>query len=211
MRGYLSFRIFDEFSLKHMRRERLPVQEHSVEEMLVKLTKNLKHLSVDRLAYHGKSIVGTNTSKVSGSSDATGVTILAPYLHTGMSSFASRLPDRLCRPRDDEATAHLGKYILAKMAAKKNLLPDQVIYQQKISAVDAPIDAWYMGPLRDDMLEMVKCLPFDYNERFVRGLIASNFVRNLHRKYVSSDHLTTHEMSFLITYARFTRVSKQTR
>lgn len=209
MRGFLNFRIFDEISLKHLRKDRSNEQEYSIEEILFKLTKNLKHLSPDRLAYRGKSSIGTNKSKISGSSDAAGVTILSPYLHAGLASFAKRLPDRFCRPEGDKATAETGKYILAKMAEKKHLLPDEIIFQPKLAAVSAPIDDWYMGPLRNDILEIVKYLPFNYDKKFMRGLIASNFVRELYVKYLSGDHLTTHEMSLLLTYAGFTRVAKQ--
>lgn len=209
MRGYLNFRVFDEISLNHLRTDLAPEQELSVEEILRELTKKLCELTPDRLAYHGKAAASANKSKMLGSSHSVGITITSPYLHPGLDALAKQLPDQLCRPNKDTVTAVTGKYILMKMAEKKKLLPKEIIHQRKISAVEAPIDDWYFGPLKNYVMEVVQGLPFDYNELYIRNLLRPKLAEKYYKSFISSDHLTTHGISLLATYASFTKALKK--
>jgi asparagine synthetase B (glutamine-hydrolysing) len=204
-RGFLNFRIFDESSLQRLRRDAPPMQERDVEGMLDALTAGLEHLSPARLAYAGKAGVSANKAKLGGSSDHTGVIIYAPYLHPGLKRLAESLPDRLLRPGSDRDTAVTGKYVLLKMAERKGMLPREVIYQRKVAAVDAPIDAWYAGPLRSDMIALLRHLPFRTDERYVETLLDGTWASRFYGRRLSSDRLTTHEASLLATYAALVR------
>jgi asparagine synthase (glutamine-hydrolysing) len=208
VRGHIYFSIFDELSLKRLRAEPPPDHEKGIEDILKNLSEGLQGLSPDRLTYHGKSSASANKAKMLGSSNSSGITILSPYLHPGMANIARQLPDHLLRPEKKTASAVTGKYILMKMAEKKKLLPYEVIYQKKIAAVDAPIDDWYFGPLKNFMMEIMQGLPFKYNENYIKQLLTPKLAEDIYRKYLSSDHLTSHGLSLLATYASFTKALK---
>ena len=171
VREYLTFRIFDELSLKQLRINTPPNQEKEIEEILLIFSSSLKGISPIRIAYLGKSAVSPNKTKIVGSSDSTGVVINSPYLHLGLKNLALNLPEQLCRPQQRNPSSVTGKYILMRMAEKKKLLPKEVIYQKKVAAVDAPIDNWYAGPLKPLLIELVKGLPFSYNERYISAAL----------------------------------------
>ncbi len=209
IRGHIYFNIFDELSLKRLRNEPPPDQELGIDEILESLAEGLKGLSPDRLTYHGKSAASANKAKMLGSSHSSGLAIMSPYLHPGMSRIANQIPDRLLRPDKKTESQVTGKYILLKMAEKKKLLPKDVIYQKKIAAVDAPIDQWYSGPLKPMMLELMKSLPFKCNEEYVSNLLKPKYAEEIYRRYLSSDHLTSHEISLLATYASFTKALRE--
>ena len=180
-----------------------------IEQILEKLAEDLRGLTPDRLTYHGKSSASANKAKMVGSSNSSGISILAPYLHPAMAAIARRLPDQLLRPGRKTKSAVTGKYILMQMAEKKNLLPPEVIYQKKIAAVDAPIDDWYFGPLKEFIVTTLKDLPFDYNEKYIRNLLRPKLAEKFYKRFISSDdHVTTHEISLLATYASFTKALK---
>ena len=95
-----------------------------------------------------------------------------------------------------------------KMAEEKELLPSAVIYQKKMAAVDAPIDRWYAGPMREFMLKQFEALPFRANRKYLESLLASHFAEQLFQKYFLTDKVIKHAPSLLVTYARFCALSK---
>lgn len=207
IREYLTFRIFDELSLKQLRVNKAPKQEMEIEEILQILSSSLIGISPIRIAYLGKSAVSPNKAKIVGSSDSTGVVINSPYLHLGLKNLALNLPEQLCRPQQKNPSSVTGKYILMKMAEKKKLLPKDVIYQKKVAAVDAPIDNWYAGSLRPLLIELVKGLPFYYSERYINALIKIKLAESLYKKFIAPDKVISHAVSLLITYASFTKIN----
>ena len=202
-RGLINFRVFDELSLRKLRSGERPVQEMEVDEVLAKLGAPLAHLSPDRLAYEGKALIGLNKTKIWSSSDSAGVTYASPYMHAGLARFARQIPDRLLRPEHETRSVVTGKYILMKMAEDTGLLPPEVIYQDKLAAVDAPVDEWYKGPLRAAFERHIMELPFPTNRRFVEHLFTKRRLESLYAERFSSDHITTHELSLLATYGSF--------
>lgn len=204
-RGFLTFRVFDESSLDRLRAGDAPDQAFGIEEMLRRLTRGLQDLSPDELAYRGKTGVSANKAKLGGSSDRTGTITHAPYLHPGLKCFSQRLPERLLRRDEDPETAVTGKYVLLHMAAERELLPRRVIFQEKLSAVDAPMDAWLRGPLHAVTADLLDHLPFDAEHDYVERLLTPQLADRLYARFVSTDDLTTHEASLLATYAALAR------
>ena len=208
-RGFLTFRIFDGNSVRHLKAPNYQSAETSDEALLTQIAAPLKGKSPDRIAYGGKGFLSPNRSKMIGSSDSTGVVIQAPYLNPDFKSLATSLPDELCRPKGSSDTKETGKYILMRMAEKKNYLPREAIYQKKFAAVDAPVDKWLKDDFHDEGLQILKDLPFSPNQNFCDALFKEKMIEKLHRKFVASDSITTHGLSLLLTYSRFTRFLNQ--
>ena len=202
-RDFLSFRIMDEISLNLLRCGASPPHECSTESIAKALCKPFSEMSGLRLAYEGKAAVSPNRNKLVGSSDRAGITILSPYLHPRIKQFASSLPDALMRPSRKTKSKVTGKYILMRMAEEKKLLPSAVIHQPKMAAVDGPIDEWYQGPMRDMLLELMRGLPFSYDEDYVAGLLRTKPCERLFKRFVMTDKVITHAASLLATYATF--------
>lgn len=209
-RGFLTFRIFDANSIRHMKAPYYQAAEQSDEAILREIAAPLKGKSPDRVAYGGKGFLSPNRSKIIGSSDSTGVVIQAPYLHPAFKALALSLPDELCRPTRKTESRETGKYILMRMAEAKGMLPKDAIYQKKFAAVDAPIDDWLKEELKQTGKEMLEDLPFQINPAFRDALFERKFLEELHRRHIASDSLTTHGLSLLLTYSRFTRLVEST-
>ncbi len=208
-RGYLSFRVMDEVSLSQLRRGAAVPQEKAPEQVMRELAEPHAGLPPLRLAYLGKSAVSPNRNKMVGSSDRSGVAILSPYLHPGMKQLSLSLPEALCRPDAKTPSRVSGKYILMQMAERKGLLPSEIIYQPKMAAVDGPIDAWYAGPLRPVLIELMAGLPFDYSRDYAQALLDEKLAEQMYKKYVMTDKVISHAASLLTTYAAFTRLVKE--
>jgi asparagine synthetase B (glutamine-hydrolysing) len=204
-RGLINFRVLDPVSIRKLRSRPPPPQELTVDEVLERLGRPLAHLTPDRLAYEGKALIGLNRTKIWSASDAAGVDYCSPYMHAGMASFARKLPDRLLRPEFESRSVVTGKYLLMKMAEETRLLPPEVIYQPKFAAVDAPVDDWFKGRLKDVLLSLIRRLPFETNLRFIESLFRDRFSETLYANHVSTDHITTHELSLLATHGSFYR------
>lgn len=205
VRGHISSRIFDELTLSRLRTERPPLQEKDAETILKELAKGLDHLTPLRLAYHGKAAPGLNKNKHEGSSNYSGISIQSPFLHPLMVEAGTSLSENLLRPDNKTESSATGKYILMKMVEEKKLLPKEIIYQKKASPVAAPVDDWYMGPLKDFMLNAISDLPFEYNHQYVTDLLQPKLPEDLFRKHISIGHYAFNAISLLVTYASFTK------
>jgi hypothetical protein len=187
------------------------VQEKPAEQIAHELAQPFANLPALRLAYLGKAAVSPNRNKMVGSSDATGIAILSPYMHPGMKELALGLPEDLCRPSETTASKVTGKYILMRMAETQGLLPKEVIYQPKMAAVDGPIDDWYAGPLRTTIGELLDGLPFAPNLDYVRALLRPKLAETMFRRYFMTDKVISHAVSLLATYSRFTALAQSSR
>jgi hypothetical protein len=90
----------DEVTLQQLRRDAPPQAEKSIDQLVAELSSPFASLPTLRLAYQGKAAVSPNRNKLIGSSDLSGLTILAPYMHAGLKRFALSLPEDLLRPSD---------------------------------------------------------------------------------------------------------------
>lgn len=208
-RTLLTFRVFDELSLKQLRSDR-PPQAEPTEKVAARLAEHHKGKSVVGLGYEGKKMVSPNKNKMNGSADLSGLIIASPYMHYIVGSFAKTIPDELLRPGESKVIT--GKYILSKMAEKKKLLPYEVIYQPKIGAADSPIEHWYQGPLRKAVDKQLDKLPFDYSKKYVNSLIRETRAEKAYGKLISKDTSSivtlSHCISLLTTYAHYTNLPK---
>lgn len=203
-RGYLTFRTMDEVTIGRLRNGVAPPQSQTVDAIVEKLAEPHAALPPLRIAYQGKAAVSPNRNKLVGSSDRSGITIMAPYLHPGLKRFALALPEELMRPKHRTESRVTGKHVLMRMAAEKGLLPHSVIFQKKVAAVDAPIDDWYDGVMRESLLSMLDDLPFAYNAQYVDRLLDKKATESLFKRYVLTDKVISHAASLLATYASFT-------
>jgi len=204
---HLTLRILDEISLDQLRLDTPPEQAMAIEAILRELAAPLLGMTAERLGYHGKGLISPNKNKIIGSSDNTGIVINSPYMHAGLKTLAMNMKDTLSRPKEKTAAAVTGKYILLKMAEDKELLPREVIYQKKIAAVAAPVDSWYMGPLRDRMINILRDLPFEANEKYLESLFDDKFAERIYREHISPSEVTSDGISLLATYASFSGLS----
>lgn len=210
-RTTLSFRAMDELTLKNLRAA-APEGGRAIDEIVEELSAPHAELELMRRAYLGKAMVSPNRNKLIGSADASGVAILSPYMHPGFKAVALSLPVDLMRP-DGAQKSVTGKYILSRMAEEKGLLPPEIIHQKKMAAVDAPVDAWYAGAMRDFMTAQMRNLPFRINDRALQRLLDEKPAERWFRDRVMTDKVISHAASILATYASFTapfRAPKET-
>jgi asparagine synthetase B (glutamine-hydrolysing) len=203
-RDYLSFRIMDETSLKQLRPGSLAPQ---LEAKVEALSKPHAALSGVRRTYLGKAAVSPNRSKMIASADATGIPILAPYMHPALKRFALALPVELLRPESGGPAT--GKSVLSDMAVQSGLLPYEIVHQPKMAAVDAPVDQWYAGPLRERMMAFYEDLPFAANRRYLARLLDVKWAEGQFKRRIMTDKVISHAASLLGTYARFASLARR--
>lgn len=206
VRGHIASSILDRESLAQISADPLPAQERTPEEILAELANGLDGLSPIRLAYKGKSAVGLNKTKLEGSTASSGITVCSPFLHPGMRRLAAMLPEEMLRPKERTKSEATGKYALMRWAEENQTLPEEMIYQEKRSPVTAPVDRWYMGPLRDRLLRQLReDLPFRTNEGALEALLAPKLAESLFREHVGISRYAMHAPALLASYASFTR------
>lgn len=213
VRGHIASSILDRESLTQISADPLPPQERTPEEILAELASGLEGLSPIRLAYKGKSAVGLNKTKLEGSTASSGITVCSPFLHPGMRRLAGMLPEEMLRPKERTKSEATGKYALMRWAEEQRVLPEAMIYQQKRSPVTAPVDHWYMGPLRDRLLQHLRQgLPFRSNDDALEALLAPKLAESLFRDHVGISRYAMHAPALLASYASLTReVARQER
>jgi asparagine synthetase B (glutamine-hydrolysing) len=209
-RTFLTFRIFNEMSLKQLRKNSSPKQEEDLEHTVSSLVKEHDGISPIRMAYEGKNKVAPSRNKINGSADLSGLVIMSPYTHQDVKAFVKKIPDHLLRPENSDTD--IGKYILSKMAEKKKLLPHEVIYQPKMAAADAPLQDWYNSSLKDKIDKYLNDLPFSYNSKYILSLIRETRPEKIYAKIMSRETnkfiTMDHCISLLLTYSRFTDIKK---
>jgi hypothetical protein len=115
----------------------------------------------------------------------------------------------MMRPAGATKGQAMGKHILMRMAEAYRLLPAEIIYQAKASPAAAPVDEWYMGDLKPDLLSTIRNLPFEYDSSYVDDLLSRKRAEELFRNHVGLGHYAFHAVSMLATYASFARYRKQ--
>ncbi len=114
---------------------------------------------------------------------------------------------RALPPRDTHS--NIGKYVLGRMAEEKDLLPREVIHQAKVAAVAAPLAEWYSGPLRADVQELMRHLPFEPRPAYIDSLLRSQLSERFYAWLIGrqSNNLVSmsHGIQLLLTYASFSR------
>lgn len=207
IRTFLMFRIFDESTLAHLFND----DRKTIEKKLIKQINKIEdtipsNLSLNKLAYMGRSNMGPNRLKLSGSMDSTGVSIFSPFMHNEIKAFVMNLPDELMRPKNSgDKMSDIGKYILTKMTQKFELLPDEIIFQKKQAPVNSPIDKWYEHDFQNMIDKVLKndLSGFRIDEDFVHSMAKEKWAEEVYKSSISADKVTSHALSLLLTTLAF--------
>jgi hypothetical protein len=183
-----------------------PRQATDVESIVAGLALVTGEMDEMRLTYYGKSLVGLNRSKLAGSSYASGLFIGSPYLHPALRSFAASLPIELLRAEKAQTD---GKYVLKLMAERVSLLPPEIIHQKKASPVLGFADYWYLGELRDVLLETMQSLPPHFNQDVLPSLLLPRRTEEWFRNRISLGHYALNAAAFLSTYAAYSADTRE--
>jgi len=203
-RGHLPTRYLDEVALARLRTGPPPAQTETVEQVRLRLAEGLADLDPVRLAFQGNAATGQSRVKVDGAVAATGLRQYSPFLQPSLRDFVAGLPIEYLRP-PGTAAGSAGKAVLIEMIRRHRLLPDEVVDMPKQSPVDAPVDAWYAGPLRGELLDLLDHLPFEWDRAYVDELLRPKFVEHLYRERVALGHHTFQAVGLLASYASFHR------
>jgi hypothetical protein len=111
--------------------------------------------------------------------------------------------------RPTSGDSGLGKMVLARMAGRKGLLPDEIIYQPKRAPPEAPADQWYLGELRPLMQQMLEDLPFEIDKTFADSLFSAKTAEDLYRRRIALDRIASHALTALVTYAAYNGVLRE--
>lgn len=202
-RAFLTFRIFDELSLRQMRGQEHPEQIESIERIISRLSKPHAGASLQRIGYISKALVSPSKIKQLGATDLHGVTMHSPYMHPEIKAFLSTIPDELLRHVTQYSLNDPGKGLLIAAARRFKLLPEAIITQPKFSAVDSPVDHWYGHELRPVAESLLANLPFTPPDDYLESLFHEKRAEQLYKKYLGSTRVTSDCLSLLVTYAAF--------
>ncbi len=202
VRGFVANRIFDEYSLKSLSQFFKSTPENSVEKRLSYIAHQYKSLSLIRLAFKGKSMVGTTRNKIEGASISNGVVIQSPYNDALFKNLAISIDESLLRPKEKQKSRAIGKYVFVEMVQKYHLLPKEIIFQKKASPVTSLIDVWLMKDLKSTILDLVTDCPFPVSKTYIQDIIKRRSIDNYFREKTLGKTLFQ-PVSLLITYSRF--------
>ena len=203
-RGHLPNRYLDDYALSLLRTGDGPSQNESVEEIRIRLAKDVEGQIGTRRAFHGNGITGQSKVKVDGCVASTGLPHFTPYTHPLFRSYVSSLPIDYLKNQNDSPGAN-GKEILVAMVREFDLLPEVIINQQKQSPSDSPIDRWFQNELRSRVFEQLDYLPFEWNREYIERVLRNKVAEQWYRDKVTMNHHALQVISLLTTYASFNR------
>jgi len=206
-RTFLMQRIFDETTIART------FDSTVLEETLESISQNIatisdtipSTISLNKLAYLGRSNMGPNRTKLSGTMDASSVIVQSPFMHNEIKKVIGLYPDSLLRPNSSGNTmSDIGKYALTQMTKRYNLLPDEIIFQKKQAPVNSPIDEWYRNELSETVEEMLVNSPWKIDKSFVReSLAGKKWPEEFYKESYSADKVVSHGLSLLLTTLSF--------
>ena len=215
-RCFPGFNIFDPFSLSLLRNGVNPVQERESEDILDGICLSMPDLSPARLAALGLGVGAGGGGMIGkrGCLQKHGLVVNTPYGHPGLQAFIRGLPENLVSPPRKGEKRVAGKNLLKHMATQYGMLPSQVIYQPKRTAVDAPLEEWYAGLLDTALMDILKKLPFNYNRAYIENMVRLKTAERIYTRLFSGGPgnfmVITHTISLLTTYAAFMPKSAET-
>lgn len=202
--AHLPTQVFDAAALERLRISAPPTQAESVLAVRTRLAAGLEKLNRTQLAFNGNGLNGQSKVKVDGAVAVTGIPQASPFMHPRLRTFVSGIPFEFLRSAGSSASSS-GKEILVDMVRRRRLLPDLIIDQPKQSPSDSPVDTWYMTDLRSEILSQLGDLPFEWDRRYVEGLLAPKAAESWYRNKVSISHHTMQVIGLLASYAAFNR------
>jgi asparagine synthetase B (glutamine-hydrolysing) len=205
-RGHLPTCYLDRHTLARLRQDAPPAQAETIEQIRERLAAEVPDLDTVRLAYDGMARTGQSRTKVDGAVATTGVVQRSPFLHPALRSFVTGLPTEYLRPPGMPAGAS-GKALLIETVRRHELLPEWIIDLPKQSPSDSPIDTWYAGPLRQDVLALLRNLPFEVDADVIDEVLRPKRAEDLYRERVSLGHQAFQSIGLLCSYAAFTSLA----
>lgn len=201
---HLPTQYLDRVALDRLRRDVTPTQAESILQIRKRLAEASGLSGSARLAVDGNALTGQTQSKVEGVVARTGLQVFSPFTHVRFRMAVRALPQDRQLPAGKLRGAE-GKPALQEAAAASGLLPEAVIYQKKQSPTASPIDAWYAGPLRSTVFELLDGLPFAYHRPFVEEILSRKFAENVYREHLTISHHALQAIGLLISYAASVR------
>lgn len=177
LRGFLSFQIISPAFIGNYLPDTV-IKSKAIHDVRNRIFPHQTNLSTSDKSYLSKQLLAPYRVKIQSSFAATGLLFSSPYLHPLVEDIARGAPESAFR---NPGKADIGKYLLAKMASKYNLLPDSVIYQPKVGAVDAPTANWYKQIDKSD-LEAVLSHTGGLNVRQSLRLAKERLAEKIYRK-----------------------------
>ena len=199
-RAFLTFRVMDEITVNALRRGKNPPQHESIESVVHRLAQPYKNTSIQRLGYLAKAFSSPNIVKLCASTDVTGVRVHTPYLHPVLRNFVAKIPAHLLREETQSSVKDIGKICLSRMAEKHRLLPNKIIYQPKLAAIDSPIDSWFASELRPSLYRAFAGLPFAPDSRHLNALIKTTWAERFYKRHIGSTRVISDAISLIATY-----------
>lgn len=204
---HLPTQVLDATSLARLSVGWRPTQVESIEAIRSRLAAEVSHLEPVRRAFDGNTMAGHSQAKVEGVALRSGLRPRSPYTEPRFRAAVASLPESLSRPSGRLARAE-GKPVLQELALSSELLPRSVVEQPKQSPTLAPVDAWYAGPLRHRVLDLLQGLPFEIDEGVVVEMLAPKRIEDLYRRRVTLSLHTFQAIGLLASYASFARLAR---
>ena len=208
-RCFPGFNIFDSFSLSLLRKQVNPMPERTSKDILDEICQTMVDLSPIRLAASGLGFGAGGGGMIGkrGCVQGQGLVCNTPYGHPGLQAFIRGLPENLITPQPKGKRRVSGKNLLRHMATTFEMLPEQVIYQAKRTAVDAPLEEWYADLLKPNLLEILDRLPFEYDQAYVENMVRYKPAEKLYTNWLATRPdqfiVISHNIALLTTYAAF--------
>lgn len=203
---HLPTQYMDNITLERLDRGSRPSQAETISAIRARLADEVRHLDDVQRAFDGNSLAGHSQSKVEGAVLRSGLTIRSPYTHPKFRSAIARLPRHLTRPEGRLARAE-GKPILQRAALEAGLLPRVVVEQPKQAPTLAPLDEWFAGPLRGQVMDMLADLPFDVDLDVVSEILRPKRAEDLYRRKVALSRHIFQAIGLLASYSAFARLA----
>ena len=126
----------------------------------------------------------------------------SPFLHRGFIKTLHSIPKSIRYPKG-ESRAKDAKYMLREMAKKYKLLPEEVIYQKKLTPGASPIDHWFEEELKGLIKEIITELPDDFSREEINSLFTKKYLLEFYRNKIAPAYVTVHAIEQLISYSLF--------
>lgn len=205
---HLPTQYLDQVTLRRLDRSARPPQRESVEAIRRRLAEQVSDLDAVQRAFDGNSRAGHSQAKVEGAIATSGLPIMSPYKHPDFRAAIDQLPSELTRPGGRLARAE-GKPILQMAARESGLLPLAVVDQPKQAPTLAPVDRWFAGPLRSQVMSLLGDLPFEVDHEVVNEILHRKAAEDWYRRRVALSKHALQAIGLLTSYAAFARLTQR--
>lgn len=205
---HLPTRYLDQVTLGRLDASSRPPQAETIESVQNRLAAGVRDLDPVQRAFDGNTRAGHSQAKVEGAMLRSGLTIQSPYTHPRFRTAIAQLPVHLVRPGGRLAGAE-GKPVLALAALEARLLPASVVEQPKQSPTLAPVDQWFAGPLRGQVVRQLEDLPFPVNLDVIGEILRPKRIEDWYRRDLALSRHVFQAIGLLVSYAAFASLARR--